>query len=183
MSLLLFASSSGRIEASVKAGDRLPEIVFSSVPEEKDCSYLGISAKFPLTLSDIPGRLFVIEVSNSYCLGCLKDIPAMKSIYHESLKDPRMKGKVKVVTVAAGNNKREVSGYIAENKIPYPVFPDPDFSLHRVFGTPRVPLLLVIEKTSKGNIVLWEQNSILHSPEPVLDIIRKQFSGDQRLPK
>ena len=65
--------------------------------------------------------------------------------------DPQMKGKVKFLAVAAGNNQTEVDSFRAEKKVPFPIIPDPKFLAYEAVGDPgATPFTLVVRKTDSG---------------------------------
>jgi hypothetical protein len=69
-------------------------------------------------------------------------------------KDPKLKGKVKMIGIAAGNNLAEVEHYKKEYKIPYPILADSKFDAHNAVGSPRTPFTIWVRKDVQGKGVV-----------------------------
>jgi hypothetical protein len=61
-----------------------------------------------------------------------------------------LKGKVKMIGIAAGNNPHEVEVYKKTYQVPYPVRADPKFDTHTAVGSPRTPFTIWIRKDAQG---------------------------------
>ena len=153
-------------------GSLFPNVVLRSQLPEQDRAYLGISRKRSISLDDVHAKLIIVEVFNTYCVICLKNVPALNSIYSAIENDPRLKGTVKVVAVAVGNNLREVDAFRQEYKISYPVIEDPDFALHKALGNPKVPYTIIVAKKAGLSLVIDTHQGVLDSAGGLLTKIR-----------
>jgi len=90
---------------TVVKGARFPTLSFQNTLSGKEQAYLGVSRK-KFTASNIQGTLFILEVFSTYCTSCPKNVPILNKVYSRIEKDADLKGKVKVIGIAAGNIKK-----------------------------------------------------------------------------
>ena len=121
--------SRGPISAEIKPigrGARFPHVVFNDMLSNEERSYLGLSRKTNFSFKDFTGTLFITEVFSTYCMSCPKNVPILNNVYSAVQNDPKLRGMIKVVAIAAGNNINEVRSFRKEYHLLYPVLPDPD---------------------------------------------------------
>jgi thiol-disulfide isomerase/thioredoxin len=167
---------SGEIWANgkpIEEGARLPSAVFEDSMPNPARSYLGLSAKTKTKFSirDFSGTVFLVEVFNTYCTSCPRNIPVLNSIYSAIEKDPKLKGQAKVLAIAVGNNRIEVENFTKEYKVLYPVITDFDFAAHDALGNPRVPFTILLRRSPKGDIVVKTHQGVLESVDDFLKSI------------
>ena len=115
--------------------------------------------------------LFIIEVFSTYCMSCPQDVPILNRVYSVIESDPGLKGKVKVIGIAVGNNEVEAQGFKKDHGVLYPVLTDNRFIVHKALGNPRVPFTLWIKKGHLNRVVDIHQG-VLDSPDAVLQRVR-----------
>jgi hypothetical protein len=118
-------------------------------PDEKN--YLGLSGKGYFRLSQISGKALIIKVLSTYCPICQSTATAMAEVYHMIQNDPELRGQIKMIGIFAGNSAHEVDFFKESYRIPFPVFADEDFKIHKTLGEVRTPYFIGVVKDKLGN--------------------------------
>lgn len=118
-------------------------------PVEK--KYLGLSGKGYFKISQIKGKALIIQILNTYCPSCQSTAMAMAQVYHLIQNDGDLRNRIKLIGIFAGNFSNEVEYFKEGHRIPFPVFPDEDFKIHKTLGDVREPYLICTVKDNFGN--------------------------------
>ena len=191
LSLLFVAGSLAPAGAREKgkiitAGDFFPGFSFPMTLSRGEVEYLGLPTKFlglmkgeTFVLKDIKADLVVVEYMNKYCFSCQLQAPVMNQVYEAVGKDPQLRGKVKFLGIAAGNNQTEVDSFKAEKKIPFPVIPDSKFMAYEAIGDPgATPFTLLVRRTDSGLIVTGAKIGLVKNPETWMKEIQESLGAD-----
>jgi thiol-disulfide isomerase/thioredoxin len=150
LSLLLSYSLSWAETKPVGFAIPFPDLTFTQVLSKGEQVYLGIPQKKNFSFKEIRGNLILIEFISTYCVSCQRQTPILNELYSSIEKDPKLKEKVKVVGVAAGNHPEEVKKYKKEYEVPYPILSDSKFDAHLAVGSPRTPFMIWVRKDAQG---------------------------------
>lgn len=162
------------ITEPISKGARFPDIIFAETLSKEARTYLDTQKKSNFSIKDTKGDIYIIEVFSTYCTSCPKNIQLLNSVYSLIAEDPVLKGKVKVLAIAVGNNQNEVKTYNREYKVLYPVLTDYRFTAHKALGNPYVPFTVFAKKDSKGRIMVADTHrGLFDSKEEIMEIIRE----------
>ena len=130
-----------------KKGDSLAAFELQSPEAEKDRVYLGIT-KPVFRLPDIRSKLLLLEIIGVYCPVCYRQAPIFNNLYNR-IEKSGLKGKVKMLALAAGGNQMEIQYLNEQNQYRFPIASDPIFEVHKLLGEPRTPFTLLLSPEGK----------------------------------
>lgn len=144
-------------------GDLLPEIVLD-VPKVLDQKkYLGLSSETTFTIPQIKASVVIVEIFSMYCPYCQAEAPSINELYYKLQNDSSLGGKFKLIGIGAGNTAFEVEHFRNTYKIPFPLFSDDDFSIHKKIGEVRTPYFFAVGINKDGT------HQILYSHQGHID--------------
>ncbi len=156
-------------------GAVLPAMVLARPADAAHRGYLGLSAGERFTLSEIEADVVIIEIFSMYCPHCQREAPLINRLHEAIEKRGAAKGRVKLIGVGVGNSAFEVDVFRKRYKIPFPLFPDGDFTIHKNIGEVRTPYFIAIRAESDGSQrVVYSKLGGFKDPGRFLDMIIKQ---------
>jgi peroxiredoxin len=113
-----------------------------SNPDER--KYLGVSGKGFFRIPQIKADLIVMEIFSLYCPQCQTAAPEVNVLYQMIGEVSIFKNRIKMIGIGAGNSVLEVNAFREKHRVPFPLFPDQDFTIHKLLGEVRTPYFMIV---------------------------------------
>ena len=166
----IFAASEPPAEGGPLPVIKLP---IPKSPEQKN--YLGLTGEGSFTIPKIKARVVIIEIFSMYCPYCQKEAPTVNELYNAVENNPDLKGKIKIIGIGAGNTPMEVDVFRKKYQIAFPLFPDVDYSIHKVCGEVRTPYFIAVKINENGtHEVIYSKLGGLQDVNKFLELIRNR---------
>jgi peroxiredoxin len=147
-----------------------PDLTFTQTLSREEQAYLGMPHEKTFSFREIRASLILVEFISTYCVSCQRQAPIFDELYSSIEKNPKLKGKVKMIGIAAGNSVWEVEIFKKQYKVPYPILSDVKFDAHTAVGSPRTPFTIWVRKDPKGkSIVVSTHLGLMNSMQSALD--------------
>lgn len=153
-------------------GGVLPDFNLPAPATSAEAAYLGIQGRDSFKIPQIKADVVIIEIFSMYCPHCQHEAPVVNRLYQAIADRPGLEGKVKILGIGAGNSPYEVKVFKDRYKIPFPLFPDEDFSVHTLIGEVRTPYFIVVRIKGDGSHqVIYSQLGAFGDPGDFLDLV------------
>jgi len=155
-------------------GEGLP-VINLPVPKNLDeKTYLGLSGSGFFKIPQIKASAVIVEIFSMYCPYCQKDAPGVNELYRLVENNPDIRNKIKIIGIGAGNSSYEVEVFKKTYNVPFPLFPDKDFTIHKAFGEVRTPYFMVVKINEDGtHQIVHTQLGGYPGAEPFLELVLK----------
>jgi peroxiredoxin len=152
----------------VTAGEDFPDLVLNRNLSKADYRYLGVkkSKQETFNISEINADLILLEILSVYCPSCQHQAPIFVSLYNMIENDPRTRGRVKMIGIAAGNNEKEIETFKKRYHVPFPIVPDEKFEILDIIGSTRAPFNILIRKSRKEMVIAHAHLGVISDPDP-----------------
>lgn len=162
-----------------RPGESLPSITLP-VPEGADHrAYLGLSGNNRFKIGQIQAQVVIIEIFSMYCPHCQTEAPLVNQLYEKIESTPSLKGKIKLIGIGAGNTPFEVDVFKQKYQVPFPLFSDADFAVHKAIKEVRTPFFLGVRLKGDGtDRVIYAKVGGLEGVDHFLDLIVKASGID-----
>ena len=155
-------------------GGTLPQIRLPIPKDTGEKSYLGISGEGYFNIPQIETTIVIIEIFSLYCPVCQTSAPEVNALYQMIEQVPDLKERIKMIGIGAGNSVLEVNTFKEKNKVPFPLFPDQDFKIHKDLGEVRTPYFIVVKiKKDRTLEVVYSEEGAFGEAEVFLQQILK----------
>lgn len=177
--LLVLAGGSAHAVAPPAVGGQLPDFDLSIPADADGRAYLALPGdmlfgRSTFKVTQIKAPVVILQVFSMYCPHCQDDAPNVNALYRLIESNPATRGKIRIIGVGAGNNPYEVGIFKKRYQIPFPLFPDADFSIHKKLGEVRTPFFMVIRIQRDGaHKVVYSRLASFGDPDKFLDSVIK----------
>jgi thiol-disulfide isomerase/thioredoxin len=148
--VLLCACVISMAEAQPPVGGVLPDFKLS-MPGFADKRYLGISGFGSFGIPEINAKLVIIEIFSMYCPFCQREAPNVNQLYEKIQQDPGLRDAIKIIGIGVGNSPYEVDVFKKRYNVPFPLFADGDYSIHKKIGEVRTPYFIGVKISPDGS--------------------------------
>ena len=156
-------------------GGKLPVINLPIPKDQNERNYLGLSRKGYFKTPEIKAQAVIVAILSLYCPTCQATASAMTEVYRRIENNPDLEGKMKLIGIGAGNSPHEVEVLKEAYDIPFPLFPDKDFNIHKALGEIRTPYFIAMMNGDGSHDVVHTRQGSFAEPEPFLEAMLKVY--------
>ena len=161
---------SGAENGPPRSGEALPDFDLPVPQNSLHGEYLGIKTGKTFKISQIDADFVIIEIFSMYCPHCQREAPTVNNFYQKIQNDEKLRDRFKMIGIGAGNSDFEVDYFRDKYDIPFPLFSDADFTIHKTLGEVRTPYFLGIRMVdSENHRVFYSQLGGPHDSRRFLD--------------
>ncbi|MCX5833548.1 MAG: TlpA disulfide reductase family protein [Deltaproteobacteria bacterium] len=174
LSTLLLSPLDMRAAGPPPVGGTLPDFTLPLPGSSTERDYLGLSSRGNFTVPDIKAKVVLIEVLSMYCPFCQKEAPIVNRLYEAIEGNPGHKGKIKLIGIGVGNSAYELDVFRKRYNVPFPLFPDADFTLHKQLGETRTPYFIAVRiNEDRTHKVVYSKAGSLGEVTPFIENLVK----------
>ncbi|NWF91642.1 MAG: TlpA family protein disulfide reductase [Syntrophaceae bacterium] len=155
-------------------GDLFPAIKLPVPKDLNEKRYLGISDGGSFSILHIKARVLIIEIYSLYCPHCQAFAPEVNALYRMIEQIPGLQDQIKLIGIGAGNSPLEVKAFKEKYGVPFPLFPDEDFAIHKMLGEVRTPYFITIKiNKDRTHQIIYSESGGFGEAETFLQTILK----------
>ncbi|SDU36325.1 Peroxiredoxin [Desulfobacula phenolica] len=170
--IIFFLLSWGLIfpgQGGCRAMDKTLDFTLPSPTNETHRIYLGLLNDNRFSLGQIKAEIVIIEIFSMYCPICQREADNVNTMFNLIQNSPVLKQKVKLLGIGSGNSTFEVDFFKNRYSIEFPLFSDPDFSIHKKIGEVRTPHFFGVKIEANGeHTIFYSQSGEVSDPEKFL---------------
>ncbi len=172
--ILIFPMAGFPLNKPPEKGEPFPSIQLPIPKNPSEKVYLGLSGEGLFKIPQIKTKILIVEIFSMYCPHCQKEAPGVNELYDRIERNPDLKGKIKLIGIGVGNTPFEVEMFKKTYQIPFPLFPDRDYLLHKAFGEVRTPYFMVVKIKEEGaSEIVHTQLGGYPGAEAFLELVQK----------
>ena len=156
-------------------GTVLPDLTLPASKVSDENNYLGVRQEGPFKVQQIRCDILILEIFNMYCPYCQREAPNVNELYNLIANRKGDGARIKIVGIGVGNSPFEVQTFKKAYNVPFPLFPDNDFTIHKALGQTRTPYFVGIKFNPDGtHQVIYSRVGSIGEPREFLELILKQ---------
>lgn len=97
------------------------------------------------TLSEMHGKVVLLDVWTSSCVPCIKAFPEVEKVYEHF----RTVDDVVILGVNSGEHPEKVRAFLLEHKLPWPILIDRHREVHKAYKIEGIPTFVLVDKTGR----------------------------------
>lgn len=148
--LLLSVPAHGTAGFPYVPGDALEGLSLPVPADGAYRAYLGLSGSGNFTPAGVSAPVLLIQIFSMYCPHCQRDAGNVNVFYDLVEKDPALRQRIRILGIGAGNSPYEVGVFRESYGVPFPLFGDGDYRIHKKLGEVRTPFYIALKKDGKG---------------------------------
>jgi len=148
--LLLSVPAHGTAGFPYVPGDSLEDLSLPVPADGAYRAYLGLSGSGKFTPAGVSAPVLLIQIFSMYCPHCQRDAGNVNVFYDLVEKDPALRKQIRILGIGAGNSPYEVGVFRENYGVPFPLFGDGDYRIHKKLGEVRTPFYIALKKDGKG---------------------------------
>jgi thiol-disulfide isomerase/thioredoxin len=146
------------------------------VPADADeRHYLGVTQGDTFAVGDMAAEVVIVQIFSMYCPICQREAPRVNQLY--KLIDQRgdLSRRLKIIGIGAGNSRFEIDFYRRNYAIPFPLFADGEFVIHKKIGEVRTPHFFILKRDDRGQVrLVYAHSGGFSTPESFLEEIMRR---------
>ncbi len=131
-------------------GGVLPAFTLPAPGSAAERRYLQLPGRGEFSIPQIKADVVIVEIFSMYCPYCQAEAPVLNSLYGKIEGNNALKDRIKIIGIGIGNSAFEVDTFRKKYAVPFPLFPDGDFIIHRLVGEVRTPYFIVVKNNPNG---------------------------------
>ena len=160
-----------------EVGAPFPSVAIPAPESPEHRNYLGLTRGDSFRLSQVKADIIIVEVLSMYCPYCQAEAPRVNELYGLIEDNPKLKGKIKIVGMAAGNTALERDIFRDKFEVPFPIVHDGDFVLHKALGEVRTPYFIGVRNSDGQARVFFSRLGAFDDPADFLDMVLEKAGG------
>lgn len=132
-------------------GGQLPDMKIAMPGSFSEKSYLGLFGFGSFKIPQIKAKVVIVEIFSMYCPYCQNEAPKVNQLYMKIQQNPALKDKIKMIGIGVGNSLYEVGLFRTRYNVPFPLFADGDYVIHKQVGEVRTPYFIGVKLNPDGS--------------------------------